>query len=249
MNGSGVIAAGHYFTIIQESLARVWTSQSAPLNTAADWIASALVQDRFLYVFGTGHSHLVAEEVFYRAGGLAQVAPLFEEPLMLHESASASTELERESGYAEKILERYPLSSGDVLIVASNSGRNAVPIEMTELARKKGAKTIAITSMTHSRSVSSRHASGKRLFEVADLVLDNGSVVGDATLSIPGIDQLMGPTSTIIGAFLVNALTLEAAARAVKKGWQPAIYASANTDGGEHNATLLSRFRPRIRHL
>ncbi|MBI1841951.1 MAG: SIS domain-containing protein [Verrucomicrobia bacterium] len=244
-----MIAAPQYFAAVQETLSRAWHSQTAALDQAADWMATALAQDRCLYVFGTGHSHLLAEEVFYRAGGLAQAAPILEEPLMLHESASESTGRERESGYARRVLARYPATPGDVLVVASNSGRNAVPIEIVELARAQGLRTIALTSLQHSRSMASRHASGKRLFEVADLTLDNGSVPGDACVPVPGIGQRMGPTSTIVGAFLLNALMLEAAARAVTLGWTPAIYESANTDGAAGNADLLARFRGRIRHL
>lgn len=244
-----MIAAPQYFAAVQETLSRVWQSQTAVLDQAADWMATTLAQDRCLYVFGTGHSHLLAEELFYRAGGLAQVAPIFEEPLMLHQSASASTEREREPGYAERVLARYPIVSGDLLIVASNSGRNAVPIEMVQLARGRGLKTIAITSLQHSRSVTSRHASGHRLFEVADLTIDNGSVTGDASIAVPGIAQRMGPTSTIVGAFLLNALVMEAAARAVALGWVPAVFESANAEAPTHNQDLLARFRGRIRHL
>lgn len=244
-----MIAAPLYYQIILETLASVWESQQPSLETAAGWIADALASDRCLYLFGTGHSHLLSLELFYRAGGLAQAAPILEESLMLHESASGSSEREREEGFAARILQRYPVAPGDVLLVASNSGRNAVPIEMTLEAKARGLKTIALTSLTHSRSVLSRHTSGARLFEVADLSLDNGAVVGDASVTLPGTEACMGPTSTIIGSFLVNALALEAATLAIQRGWTPAIYTSANGDGGDRNAELLCRFRDRLPHL
>ena len=244
-----MIAATAYFSLIQDTLSKVWLSQSSVMEEASEWMASALVAERFLYVFGSGHSHLLAEEVFYRAGGLARALPIFDEALMLHESASESTQREREVGCADRILQRYPIVDGDVLIIVSNSGRNAVPIEMAEGARARGVKTIALTSLQHSRSVTSRHSSGRRLFEVADLTLDNGSVMGDAGLEVAGIPQRMGPTSTVIGAFLINALVIEAAARAARVGRVPDVYESANAGDGSHNAALLAKYRERVRHL
>ena len=244
-----MIAATAYLTLIQDTLSKVWASQGPVLEQASEWMASALMAERFVYVFGSGHSHLLAEEVFYRAGGLAQAVPIFDESLMLHESASESTTREREAGAADRILLRYPITAGDVLVIVSNSGRNAVPIEMAESARARGVKTIALTSLQHSRSVTSRHGSGRRLFEVADLVIDNGSVVGDAGLEVTGIPQRMGPTSTIVGAFLINALMIEAAARAALMGRLPDVYESANASDGAHNAALLAKYRERVRHL
>lgn len=247
---SGVVHAAHlYHQAVLETLERVWNSQSPVLEQAADWLADALVDNHLIYLFGTGHSHLLALELFYRAGGLVHVAPILEEPLMLHESASLSSERERESGYAERVLARYPIAAGDILVVASNSGRNAVPIEMVLSARGRGLRTIALTSLTHSRSVTSRHPSGLRLFEVADLVIDNGSVTGDAAVSVPGVAIPMGPTSTVVGSFLMNALSVEAAARAAKRGWKPEVFSSANAGGSESNTGLLERFRGRVHHL
>lgn len=241
-----MIAAASYLATVQQTLANCWSSQQAQLEEAAEWIATALVEDRLLHVFGTGHSHLLALEVFYRAGGLAQATPILEEPLMLHQGARASTERERESGYAARLLERHPITAGDVLVIASNSGRNAVPIEMAQLARERSVKTIAITSFRHSQSVASRHSSGRRLLEVVDLALDNGAELGDATTAIPGTACRMGPTSTVVGAFLMNALTVEAAARAAARGWTPAIYASANAGESTDNDALIRKFQPRI---
>ncbi len=249
VDSGGVHSAHLYHQAVQETLERVWNSQCPALEQAADWVADALVGNHLMYLFGTGHSHLLALELFYRAGGLAQVAPILEEPLMLHESASLSSDRERESGYAERILARYPIGPGDILIVASNSGRNAVPIEMVLSARGRGLRTIALTSLTHSRSVASRHSSGLRLFEVADLVIDNGSVTGDAAVPVPGIAIPMGPTSTVVGSFLMNALTVEAAARAAKRGWKAEVFSSANAGGPDQNTGLLERFRGRVHHL
>ena len=139
-----------------------------------------------LHVFGTGHSHILAEEAFYRAGGLAAINPILDRRLMFFDGVMASTQAERETGYAGRILEREDVRAGDAAIVASNSGRNAVPIEMAVEFQRRGVKVIAIASLTHSRAGHSRHALGRRLFEIADIVIDTRIPAGDAAIAIPG---------------------------------------------------------------
>ncbi len=156
-------ALENYFQIVQNQLVEIHRTQRANLEQAADWVASALMQQKFIFTFGSGHSHTLAEEMFYRAGGLARSIPILDENLMVHKSASASTDWERKEGYAAEVLKRYSLGSGDVLFVVSNSGRNAVPIEMAMEANKRGAKVIAISSTKHSSGFASRHSSGKKL--------------------------------------------------------------------------------------
>jgi uncharacterized phosphosugar-binding protein len=168
---------------------------------------------------------------------------------MLHREAIQATYLERESGLAERLLSTYPVAAGDVLVVASNSGRNAVPIEMAMRGRELGLRTIAVTNMEQSRAWPSRHASGKRLFEVCDLVLDNCGVSGDACLDLEGVPGKIGPTSSITGLFLINAMIVEAIRLAAAQGPSPEIYVSSNTNGDDHNHLLLEKCRLRIRHL
>lgn len=224
-------------------------SQRPALEQAATRLATALAADRYLYAFGTGHSHLLAEEIFYRAGGLARACSILDPPLMLHESASASSQREQQTGIAAQLLRRYPLAAGDVLVIASNSGRNAVPVEMALAARDLGITTIAITSLQHSQAFPSRHPSGKRLFEVAEVVLDNGGVPGDAALELPGLPRKVGPTSTLVGALLLNALVVRAIELALESGHVPEIYASSNADVPGWNESLIAKYRSRIRHL
>jgi len=242
-------AIDRYHDVVLAQLDAALASQRPHLEVAADRIAAALLADRYLYAFGTGHSHLLAEEIFYRAGGLVRACAILDPPLMLHESASASSRREQESGVASALLDRYPLTTGDVLVIASNSGRNAVPIEMALTARERGIGTIAITSLEHSRAFPSRHPSGKRLFEVADVVLDNAGIPGDAALELPGLPRKIGPTSTLIGAFLLNAVVVRAIEQAVAAGHAPEVYASSNADVPGWNESLISKYRSRIRHL
>lgn len=224
--------------------------QGEALDQARDAIAKTISEGGLIHVAGSGHSHMLAEEVFYRAGGIAAAQAMLDEDLMLHRGATRSTELERETGRAATVIEKYGVARGDIVIIASNSGRNAYPIEMATLARERGATTIAITSLRHAQQVTSRHESGKRLFEVADIVLDNGGEYGDSVLTIPGLAHKMGPTSTIAGVFLLNTIIAEATADLVARGFAVDVYESANTQADPTQpSNMVERWRGRIRNL
>lgn len=242
-------AIDHFSALVRAQIDQAIASQRAALDTAAGLVADALCADRFLYAFGTGHSHMLAEEIFYRAGGLARAAAILDPPLMLHESASASSRREQETGGAARLLDQYPVAPGDVLVLASNSGRNAVPVEMALEARARGLKTIAFTSLAHSRAFPSRHPSGKRLFELADVVLDNGAIPGDAALDLPGLPRKVGPTSSITGILLLQLVVVRAVELALARGTVPEVYASSNADVPGWNESLIARYQGRIRHL
>jgi len=241
-------AAEKYFQIVQQQLTAIAQTQREKIGQAAEWVSDALRQNHFIYAFGSGHSHALAEEMFYRAGGLARVVAILDENLMVHKSASASTDWERKEGYAAEILSRYPMSEGDVLFIISNSGRNPVPIEMAMEAEKHGAKVIAISSAQYSATFSSRHSSGKKLSDVAHLVIDNCGVAGDAVIQIPGLPQKVGPTSTISSAFILNSILVEAAARVTSVGGKIEVWGSANSDS-TNNEILLTKYKGRISHL
>ncbi|MDB6027815.1 MAG: hypothetical protein JWM68_4038 [Verrucomicrobiales bacterium] len=241
-------AHDNYFQIVQAQLAAIYQTQSGNIERAAESVATALRNERFIYTFGSGHSHTAAEETFYRAGGLARAVAILDEKLMVHESAVASTEWERKEGYAKEVLSRYAITAGDVLFVVSNSGRNAVPIEMAMEGAARGAKVIAITSVQYSSSVSSRHSSGKKLSDVAHLTIDNFSIAGDAAVSVPGFATKTGPTSTITSAFILNSILVEAVERSVAAGSPVEVWGSANSDNTS-NESLLAKYRGRIPHL
>src|ERR1700728_631906 len=133
-----------YFEAVRSQLEAIEQTQRENMEMGAQWVPDALQAGRFIYAFGAGHSHVLAEEVFYRAGGLARVIPILDERLMVHKSASSSTEWGRKEGLAAEILSRYTLGAGDVLFVISNSGRNPVPIEMALEGVRRGAKVVAI---------------------------------------------------------------------------------------------------------
>jgi uncharacterized phosphosugar-binding protein len=238
-----------YFEQVQSKLQTVF-GQAEKIETAAAWIAECLSKDGFIYTSGTGHSHIFAEEIFYRAGGFARVIAILDEALMLHKDASYSTKVERMEGYAAKLLEEFPISGKDVFIISSNSGRNTVSIEMAITAKEKGAKVIVITNLKHTKSITSRHPSGKKLYEIADLYFDNGGEIGDAAISIEGLDTKVGATSTATGAVILQSIMVQVAENLIQKGTIPEIFSSSNSDEGEeHNETLIKKYKGFVKGL
>jgi uncharacterized phosphosugar-binding protein len=203
-------------------------TQLGAIRLAAGLVADALAGGKRFWVFGTGHSHALAEELYGRAGGLADVRAILEPGLMLHEGLQKSSLLERLPGLAGVLLEINQLESGDVVLIASNSGRNAVPVEFALGARERGAQVIALTSMAHTTATTSRARGGQRLFETADVVLDNCGVPGDALVEVPGSPERTGATSTMIGAMLLQALTVEVVTRLAERGETPKVLRSLN---------------------
>lgn len=242
-------APARYLDAVTRQIEDAVTTQADALERAAHLVSQALAVDRFLFAFGTGHSHMLAEEIFYRAGGLARAAAILDPPLMLHQGAAASSRQEQQTGYAATLLDRYPVTAGDVLVIASNSGRNAVPVEMALIARERGLRTIAITSLQHSRAFPSRHPSGQRLFEIADVVLDNQALPGDAAVDLPGLPRRIGPTSSVAGILLLNFTVIRAVELLLAQGIVPDVYASSNADVPGWNEQLIARYQSRIRHL
>lgn len=240
-----------YIDEARRVLARLSGEERASIRSAAAVAADALAAGGVVHVFGCGHSRLLAEEAFFRSGGLAAINPILDRRLMFLDGALESTRAEREPGYAAQILEREDVRPMDAAILASNSGRNVVPIEMALGLQAKGVKVIAVTSLAHSRAVRARHASGHRLYEIADIVIDTGIPPGDAAIPLPGSDIRMGPLSTVVGAAIVHAVLIEAAALLIQRGQDPAVLVSANLDttSQEHLEQILARYAGRIRYL
>jgi uncharacterized phosphosugar-binding protein len=243
-------ARNRYRNLIVATLDRILQESGTAIDQTVAVVAKALAANHIISFAGSGHSHLIALEAFYRAGGIAQAQAILEPDLMLHLGAQRSTQAEREPGRAADVLARYDITPGDVLFVASNSGRNAYPVELALEGRRLGATVIAITSLAHAKATRSRHPSGKRLYELADIVLDNAGIYGDAALEIAGHEVSMGPTSTIAGVFLVNAILAEAVETLAAKGIAVDVYESANRQGGEAaTEDLIRRWQPRIKGL
>jgi uncharacterized phosphosugar-binding protein len=235
-------------TVILETIKR---EQRNNIERAGLLVADALAARGVIHAFGTGHSHLIADEAFFRAGGIAAVNPILHERLMFLKGALESTRTEQESGFARRLLAEESIRSVDVGIVISNSGRNAAPIEMALEMKSLGIKVIAITNLEQSKASTPRHSSGKRLFEVVDVVIDNCVPTGDALLELSGLESRIGPSSTVAGAAIINSIIIEAVGELLKRGETVPVLPSANTEGVSEETLkdLLRRYQSRIRYL
>jgi len=239
-----------YISNIQDLINIVLETQMDKIDEAGAVVAETLMSNGFVYTFGTGHSHMMAEELFYRAGGLARIYPILEDALMLHNGAIKSTEMERLRVYADLILDRYECSEKDCLIIASNSGRNTVSIDMVKAAHKRGMKVIGLTNLLHSKAQKSRHVSGVKLYQIGDVVLDNQGCLGDASVYIPEIDRNIAATSTSLGAMLLHTVVISAVEIMIEKGHIPEVFSSSNLDeGDEINDKILAKYRSFVKPL
>lgn len=248
---SSILGAKQYMNAVLEKLGVILESQENVIEQAVEAVQKTVQEGGLVYLFGTGHSHLLCEEGHYRAGGLAPVCPILSSALMLHEGAVTSTQLERTSGLGPTLLSRYQLTSQDILIIFSNSGVNAVPVETAIAAKALGLTVIAVVSVDYAAQVQPG-PTGKRLMDVADIVIDNQGLPGDALVELADEGLRAGPLSTIAGAFILNAILTEVSFRmAQDKSLSPLpIYISANMPGAaSHNAALVESYRTRNPHL
>jgi len=226
-----------YLDTIIELVKEMKDEQADAIEEAARLVADALLEGKKVFTFGSGHSQLLAKEIRGRAGGLYPIINI-DDPLW--------GRAERVEGVGEVLVERVPMDPGDVIFVISNSGRNPEPLEVAIKARERGLKVLTVTSLKHSKSVDSRHSSGKRLYELGDVVLDTGTPAGDATLSIDGVEAKVGAVSTVLGATILNAVMVEATKMIADAGEEPPVLMSANLDGSDaFNERIKERY-PRV---
>ncbi len=240
--------AREYAEEIQHLLERIVAGQMEEILRGAEIVADAVAVGGILYTFGTGHSHVIAEDVAYRAGGLAPVDAIMEPSLTGHTHVVKSEYMERVEGMAEVILDYYAVSADDALVVISNSGRNAAPIEMAQVGQSREIPVIAITSLDHSMGTTSRHSSGKKLYQVADVVIDNCVPKGDCILDVEGMEQPIGPASGVAGMFIIHTLMVQAIQNLKDRGVEPPVFMSGNIDGSDaFNEPFLEKYRGRIK--
>ena len=236
-----------YLLSAQELLGRVAITQRESVAQCVKLFTDALASGKMIHTFGTGHSHLLAEEIFYRAGGLAAIYPILDERLMLHKEVVKGSQNERLPGLAQELVDKHPIANGDVVIVISNSGGNQVTIDLVKLAQSLGAKVIAVTSINHATSKSARSSAAEKIHQLADVVLDNSGVVGDASVRVAGSPMSAGPTSTVIGGALLQSIVVGTVAECLKRGIEPEIFLSSNLAGGdENNAAIFDKYRSLI---
>ncbi|MGN9918830.1 sugar isomerase domain-containing protein [Micromonospora palomenae] len=244
------VSAEAYLAVVTETIGRVAASQREAVGRAADLIAEALRADGVVHAFGTGHSEALAMEIAGRAGGLVPTNRIALRDLVLLGGEPASIlgpHLERDPAVAHRLYELAPVCPSDIFVLASNSGVNGAMVEFASLVVERGHRLVAITSAQHSGRMASRHPSGRKLADFADVVLDNGAPYGDATLPLPD-GGAVGAVSSITAALLAQQIVAETVARLIAAGERPPVYLSANITGGdEHNAALEARYAGRIR--
>jgi len=236
--------AKKYLRKCAELVEQLEKTQLKEIEEAAELIAEAVNQGHTLYAWGGPHSSLPVQDIFWRAGGMALVNPLFTHGLSLEcGPIYLTTFLERVEGAGREFFSQIGAESGDVIILVSTSGRNPFPVEMALSAKEAGLKLVGMTSKSYSESVTSRHSSKKKMFELCDVVLDNLTVPGDAVIEDETLPQKVGPTSGWSGCMLLQALMVEAAERLAAKGTVPPIYYALNLDGQEEYVHYLDKLR------
>ncbi len=240
-----------YIQIVTDTTKKAWETQQDKFKILKDRMVQTIREKHSIYLFGCSHAGILAEEMFYRTGGLALINPIFFPGFMLNtRPVTMTSQLERVPGIGKILLDQNHVKEGDFLLIHSVSGRNTVPVEMAEEARKRGVFVACITNLAYSQSVTSRAPSGKHLFEVSEVVIDNCGDLGDAAISVPNLAERIGPTSTAVGTALLNALVVNVIETLVQAGEVPPIFMSANLDGGdEHNKKMMEEYADNIFYM
>ncbi len=242
-----------FATAALDRVREVARTQATNVSQAAALVSSSLRDGGVIQAFGTGHSEAFAMEIAGRAGGLIPTNRLSLRDVILlgglNREGLSNQFLERDPSTGQRIYDLAPVSAGDVFMIASNSGGNGSVVELARVVKEHGHPLIAVTSMEHTTSIESRHPSGLRLFEVADVVLDNGAPFGDAILPLPGGGAACG-ISSITAALLAQMVIAEVLQDLIAHGVTPPVYLSANVPGGdEHNRSLEAQYEGRLRRM
>ncbi len=235
-----------YMNLVGELFQKVSDSQEENIMELAKVMAKNIGDDKIIHVFGTGHSHMIGIELFCRAGGLANVNAILDQDTLTSNGARRSGALEKLSGISDVIYDQYSILPGDIMIITSNSGRNAMPIEMAMRAKKEGIYTVALTNLKQSQETTSRHESGKKLYEICDLVIDNCVPEGDAMEEIAGVAT--APGSSLSSMLILNTAVNEALKILAKEGKELPVFQSQNVDGFD-NDSLYDHYEDRVKHF
>ena len=245
------IGAAEYAQRVGELIQEVSRTQAGAVLRAAELLVASLRDDGVIYAFGSGHSEAIAMEIAGRAGGLIPTNRMSPRDLVLYGGEPAeilTRELERDPAIAARIYDLAPVRPADAFVLISSSGVNGTVVELARIVKERGHRLIALTSVQHSTAMPSRHPSGRKLLDLADITLDNPAPYGDALLPLPGGGGATGAVSTITSALLAQMVVAEVVRALLKAGETPPLYRSANVTGGDaHNRALEARYAGRLR--
>ncbi len=234
---------------INAVLEQIWTTQAANIERAAALMAEVIQRDGLVHLFGSGHSVLPVQDIFPRYGSFPGFHPLMDARLMWcnvlgTHGAKGLLWLERREGYAPILFENEPIRAGDVMLVFSHGGLNAVAIEVLQEACRRGLKTVAVTSLDNYRQRPATHSSGKKLADVADLVIDNCTPAEDALVRVAGWKAPVAAGSTVACVTIAMALVAQVAAELAKRGVQPPVFVSPNVPGfpSDNNSRVFAAY-------
>ena len=236
----------NYLSKINSILNKVLKEEQNKLKSCAKLIRDSYKKGGQLYIFGTGHSRLLGEEAFHRAGGFAAACPIRDDNLTFKKGAKKATSLERTPNITKKALSKYKITEKDILMIVSNSGVNHAPVEAAMIAREKNIKTIALTSIQYSKKAPLSKLN-KRLYEIVDVFIDNKIPPGDSIISINKFN--VGPASTITGSFILNSILIEVADMLKLEKIFPFYISSNMPNADKNNNKLENKFRKKNPHL
>jgi uncharacterized phosphosugar-binding protein len=246
------MSAEKYLSEVKKLIEKIEENQMEAIHHIAKLISNAIMKDNLVFIFGAGHSNILAIETFSRAGGLGNIQPMLDAGLDYGSGSRRQSGFERLPGYAKCMVHDYDIKEGDVVIIISNSGRNPAPVQMALEVKQLGATVVALTSFAHSNSVDSNDPSGRKLMEIADVLLDNGCPAGDALVKLEGLEPKVGPGSTVAGATILNAIVTQAAKNVLDDGSYPPVAFSGNLpEAKEYNkkySKIREKFSRKMRH-
>jgi len=228
-----------------QQLIEAVAKQKDQIQTAAQWFANTIIAGRMVHIFGSGHSRIMAEEMWPRYGSFPGFNPIVELSLTFHNlvvGANGQRQamyLENVAGLAARILRNFSLTGEDSALVISSSGCNVVPIEIAQIFQEKGIKVVVLVSLAHLEKSTSKSADGVKLTDFADLILDTGAPVGDASVVVPGLDTPVSPLSTVGGAIIINCLKAEIARLLTEAAMPPIVLTSAAIVGAQRATDLF----------
>lgn len=244
-----------YLKIVTELFVKIETQERESIDRAAQVIAESIMKDQLIHIIGPGgHSNMAAEELFWRAGGLAPINPLFAPAIQLVHGAKHSNIMERTPGYAKSVLDSYGVGENEVILIVNAYGINSMTIDTALEAKRRNMTSIGVTSTSFASNVPpghpSRHPSNKNLYEIADIFVNNYLPLGDAVVEFDGFDQKIGPTSTLVNVFTLNLIVLQVVEKLLNRGYTPPVWMSANMPGGdEANKKWEAKYFGRVKHL